>query len=349
MRNISPLRYRWPTSAKVFFFFLLIATLVIPIPYVFFKPGEPDDLAGKLLQISQAKTYPINGHLYITSILVSNPDTPVFGAETLFNWASGFNVVLPKEQIYPNQVDGDAIERGSRDEMSDSKIAAKAAALSLLGYKFEPIFYIKEFRDYSKAKGALQLGDRILSVDGLQIDKINQIRTGYSDRKIGEDIAIKVERIVGGEKKVISVRVELGPNEEIDGDSERPAIGVLVGTSVEFPVNVKFGLRGVGGPSAGLMFALGIVDRLTKEDLVKGRKIAGTGTITPDGQVGAIGGIEQKMLGASSKGATIFLAPKENCADIEHVPTGLKVIPVSSLTEAIAALLAPDDFKFPTC
>jgi len=88
---------------------------------------------------------------------------------------------------------------------------------------------------------------------------------------------------------------------------------------------------------------------MTPEDLLRGRSIAGTGTIAPDGKVGGIGGIEEKMIGAARKGATIFLAPRANCPDIKHVPKGLKVIPVSTLQEALTALRAPDDFRFPTC
>lgn len=348
MRSISPLRYRWPFLAKFFFFILLIITLALPIPYVFFKPGNPNDLAGRLLEVAGAKSYPINGHLYVTSILVSNPDAPVLGAETIYNWVTGENVVLPREQIYPEKLDDRVIQKDSRNEMSDSKVAATAAALSLLGYKFEPVFFIKQLRDYTKAE-ELQIGDQILKVDGKRINEIEEIRSAYGDRKIGDVIEIQVLRNVKGESQILNVRVELVANQELQGDPNRPAIGILVGTSAKFPVDVKFGIKGVGGPSAGLVFALGIIDKLTPEDLVRGRKIAGTGAITPDGKVEAIGGIEQKLIGASRKGATIFLAPRSNCEDINHVPEGLKVIPVSNLTEAVAALLAPDDFKFPTC
>ncbi|MEY3168209.1 MAG: hypothetical protein RLY44_189, partial [Actinomycetota bacterium] len=122
-----------------------------------------------------------------------------------------------------------------------------------------------------------------------------------------------------------------------------------VGTTAKFPVDIDFNIRGVGGPSAGLIFAVGVVEKMTPEDLLRGRKVAGTGSISPNGEVGAIGGIEEKMIGASRKGATIFLAPRDNCPDIKHIPKGLKVIPVSTLSEAIAALRAPDDFRFPTC
>ena len=120
-------------------------------------------------------------------------------------------------------------------------------------------------------------------------------------------------------------------------------------TSARFPIDVDFNLPGVGGQSAGLIFAVGIVEKLTEEDLVRGRKIAGTGTITASGKVGGIGGIEEKMVGASRIGATIFIAPRENCPDIEHVPKGLKVIPVSTLSEAIEALRAPDNFQHASC
>jgi PDZ domain-containing protein len=98
-----------------------------------------------------------------------------------------------------------------------------------------------------------------------------------------------------------------------------------------------------------MIFAIGIVEKMTPEDLLRGRKIAGTGAITADGKVQGIGGIEEKMIGAARKGATLFLAPRENCPDIKNVPDNLKVIPVSTLSEAIAALRAPDNFKFPTC
>jgi PDZ domain-containing protein len=123
----------------------------------------------------------------------------------------------------------------------------------------------------------------------------------------------------------------------------------LVGTSARFPVDVDFNISGVGGPSAGMIFAVGIIEKLTEEDLVRGRNIAGTGTMSASGKVGGIGGIEEKMIGASRIGATLFLAPRENCPDIKHVPDGLKVIPVSTLAEAIEVLRAPENFKYPRC
>lgn len=349
MRNISPLRYRWSFPAKFFFYLLTIATLLAPIPFVFFKPGVPDNVAGKIISIKDAKTYPINGKLFITSILVTNPDSPVFGAETLVNWAIGPHVVLPKESVYPPIQPAKKIERDSRNEMESSKVTATAAALRYLGYDFDEVYYVSDIRDYSDAIKKLKIGDVITEIDGKKINQIEEIRTSYANKSIGDPLLITVERKdKNGKVASVTTRVILVENLDIE-EKERPAIGILVGTSARFPIDVDFNLPGVGGPSAGLIFAVGIVEKLTEEDLVRGRKIAGTGTISASGKVGGIGGIEEKMVGASRIGATIFIAPRENCPDIEHVPNGLKVIPVSTLSEAIEALRAPDNFKHASC
>jgi len=349
VRNISPLRYRWSFPAKFFFYLLTIATLLAPIPFVFFKPGVPDNVAGKIISIKDAKTYPINGKLFITSILVTNPDSPVFGAETLVNWAIGPHVVLPKESVYPPIKPAQKIERDSRNEMESSKVTSTAAALRYLGYDFDEVYYVSDIRDYSDAVKKLKIGDVITEIDGKEINQIEEIRTSYAKKSIGDSLLITVERKdKNGKVTPVTTRVILVENLDIE-EKERPAIGILVGTSARFPIDVDFNLPGVGGPSAGLIFAVGIVEKLTEEDLVRGRKIAGTGTITASGKVGGIGGIEEKMVGASRIGATIFIAPRENCPDIEHVPKGLKVIPVSTLSEAIEALRAPDNFQHASC
>jgi PDZ domain-containing protein len=352
MRNISPLRYRWPFLAKFFFYLLTIATLLAPIPFVFFKPGVPDNVAGKLIEIKEVKTYPVNGKLYITSILVTNPDSPVFGAEALVNWATGPNVVLPRESVYPIVQPAKVINRNNRNEMESSKATATAAALRYLGYTFNEFYFVSDIREYSDAIKKLQVGDIITDIDGKKINEIEEIRTSYAEKKIGDNLRITIERRDKNENSsIITQTVTLVKNVEAAAKTGevKPAIGILVGTSAKFPVDVDFNISGVGGPSAGMIFAVGIIEKLNEEDLVRGRKIAGTGTVTASGKVGGIGGIEEKMIGASRIGATVFLAPRENCPDIKHVPQGLKVIPVSTLEEAIEVLRAPDNFKFPGC
>jgi len=142
MRNVSPLRYRWSFPVKFFFYLLTLATLLAPIPFIFFKPGVPDKVTGNLIQVNDFKTYPVNGDLYITSILVTNPDSPVFGAETIVNWAIGANVVLPRDAVYPPIKPAQVIQRDSRSEMETSKITATAAALRYLGYDFIELYLL---------------------------------------------------------------------------------------------------------------------------------------------------------------------------------------------------------------
>lgn len=352
MKSISPLRYRWPFATKLFFYLLTLATLLAPIPFVFFKPGVPDNVSGKIIEVNDVKTYPVNGKLYITSILVTNPDSPVFGAETIVNWALGPHVVLPRESVYPPIQPTKVINRDSRSEMRSSQATATAAALRYLGYGFEELYFISAIREYSDAADKLKAGDFIMEIDGKKIEDIEEIRTSYANKEIGDFLNITVDREdKNGEIERKNFKVQLVENQELNASTgeSKPAIGILVGTTARFPIDIDFNIAGVGGPSAGMIFAVGIIEKLTSEDLLRGRKIAGTGTITASGRVGGIGGIEEKMIGASRIGATIFLAPVENCPDMKNIPKGLKVIPVSTLEEAIAALRAPDNFKHATC
>ncbi|MEN9542660.1 MAG: hypothetical protein RLZZ291_619 [Actinomycetota bacterium] len=352
VKSISPLRYRWPFPAKLFFYLLTIATLLAPIPFVFFKPGVPDNVAAGIIELNDVKTYPVNGKLYITSILVTNPDSPVFGAETIVNWALGPHVVLPRDTVYPPIQPAKQINRDSRSEMRSSQATATAAALRYLGYEFQELYYVSDIRDYSNAKDQLEVGDFIMEIDGKKISEIEEIRTSYQDKQVGDSLLISVDREnKSGDIERKSFEVQLVENQELNASTgeRKPAIGILVGTTARFPIDVDFNISGVGGPSAGLIFAIGIIEKLTQEDLLRGRNVAGTGAITAAGRVGGIGGIEEKMIGASRIGATLFLAPTENCPDIRHIPKGLKVIPVSTLAEAVEALRAPENFKHPTC
>ena len=353
MRGLSPLRNRTPASRKIFFFLLSVFTLVAPIPFVFFMPGEPDDVSGKLIKISDAPTYPVNGKLYITSILVTNPDAPVFGAETIYNWMRGANVVLPREAVYPKNLTPQQVESESEGQMRSSQSTATAAALRYLGYTVAEIYFVNTIRSYSKASKKLEELDQIISIDGKVIKSIDQIRQSYADKKVGDFISVTIERDDSNGKKIQKTfSIELVANQEpnaMQSQRIKPAIGILVGTAGKFPVEIDFNIDDVGGPSAGLIFAVGIVEKMTEEDLLRGRKVAGTGTINADGTVGGIGGIEEKMIGAARKGVTLFIAPRENCPDIAHIPKGMKVVPVSNLEEAISALRAPESSKFPTC
>ena len=132
--------------------------------------------------------------------------------------------------------------------------------------------------------------------------------------------------------------------ESDDSGAKRAIVGISAGTDHTFPFDIDIKLADVGGPSAGLMFALGLYDKLTPGSLTGGKFVAGTGTIDDDGNVGPIGGIRQKLAGARADGATWFLAPADNCDEVvDHVPDGLDVVKVSTFDQARSAVEAIAD------
>jgi Lon-like protease len=178
----------------------------------------------------------------------------------------------------------------------------------------------------------LQPGDVITAVDGTAVDCHHSVVTMIRTRKPGAPVTLTIER--QNVTKSITLKTK-----DIGGE---PVVGVELGTpSYGFPFTIKINIGQIGGPSAGMMFALAIIDKLTSYNLTGGRFIAGTGEIDPTGAVEPIGGIQQKMAGARAAGATIFLTPASNCGDTTGaVPNGLRIVKVSTLTQAVQALEA---------
>jgi PDZ domain-containing protein len=179
------------------------------------------------------------------------------------------------------------------------------------------------------AKGILEVGDIIDAVDGVQVHGVQSLRDQLKKNGAGTPATIAIER--DGAKKEVTVTPEQTAGTII--------VGIGVQMDYEFPFTVTIQLDNVGGPSAGQMFALGIMDKLTPGSLNGGARVAGTGTIDNEGNVGPIGGIRQKMYGARSAGATVFLAPVSNCDEVTgHVPGGLHVYAVTTLDDAVKVL-----------
>jgi len=191
---------------------------------------------------------------------------------------------------------------------------------------------VSQALDGGPSEGVLLPGDVILAANGMSVETVSGLREMIADSGVVDPMTITVERDGG----VVDVQVLPRMSE---GSERVPMVGILVSGTYDFPLDVDIALENVGGPSAGLMFALGIVEKMTEEDLTEGQVIAGTGTIDAQGAIGPIGGIRHKMQGALQDGATWFLAPADNCPDlVGHVPDGLTVIPVATLDDAFVAL-----------
>jgi Lon-like protease len=221
------------------------------------------------------------------------------------------------------------VDPQNQQDFATSENSAQYAALQFLGYHKTHVV-VESVVAGQPAEGHLEAGDAITSVDGAAIGTSQDLTTQIRAKQAGTALTIGYTR--KGSATTTSITTSKAP----DGT---PRIGIQVGDEVDSPYTFTYGLSDVGGPSAGLMFALGIVDKLLPEDLTGGKIIAGTGTIDDSGKVGAIGGIAQKMRGAKRDGATVFLSPADNCAEAAaNALPGLELVKVSTLDDAVTAL-----------
>jgi PDZ domain-containing protein len=331
---------------------LLVALVaMLPVPYVVLGKGPALDTlsapGGKpLIQISGRTTYPTNGHLYLTTVSVlGGPGRPVsaFPLGTVLRaWLDPEQQVVPREAIFPPGQTAEQADEETRQEMTDSQTSATAAALGELGVPVQ-LSVGRIGRDAPSA-ATLKTGDVLVRVAGRAVTGYGPLREALGSVKPGTAVPVVVRR--GGKEQALSVTTTRS-------DDGRTILGIE--PKFTFPFDVKIQINDIGGPSAGTMFALGIIDKLTPGELTGGQFVAGTGEISPDGTVGPIGGIAEKMVGAHDVGARWFLAPADNCNEVVgHVPGGLRVVRISSLHDArlaVEAIGAGGDAasRLPTC
>lgn len=308
---------------------------LLPSPYVIEQPGpvyntlgsqEHDGAERPLIAVPDEQSYPTDGELNLLTVsVVGKPGRTPNWLEVLGSWFDRTKSVVPVEAIFPPGVSETDRDQRNQAAMVDSQQDAIAAALVELGYDFPREVTVTGSAEGTPAAGVLEEGDVIESVDGRPVHSIAELREAVQAHGTESPAALVVSR--GGAERA----VELTP---VDSDGTA-ILGIGVRMVYEFPFDVEIQLDDVGGPSAGMMFALGIVDTLTPGDLTGGESIAGTGTIDSAGVVGPIGGIRQKMWGALDAGSSWFLAPASNCNEVVgNVPDGLTVFSVETLDQA---------------
>jgi PDZ domain-containing protein len=331
---------------------LFITALVIPLPYVIVEPGEPQNILGKaekgsskrLIEIAGVKTFPTTGKLNLTSIYVSSPESKLFGFDVLSAWFDGERSVQPKEVYFPKGVSSKAVDQQNSLDMRQSQEHAKVSALQYLGYKTPEKMIISDITKESPNIKTLKNGDEIIKLDGIRVTSATSFKKLLAAIAMAKTSSDQMQLTVlrDGVEKVFTVRT-------YKVDQDQKVLGLMVESKYQYPFTINISLKDVGGPSAGLMFSLGIVEKLRAENLTRGRNISGTGTIDAFGNVGPIGGIEEKLIGAARAGSKLFLAPALNCDDIQHIPSGLQVVAVETLREAVAALKNKDLESLPAC
>ncbi len=313
--------------------------LLLPVPYARLSPGPATNTLGEangkpLIVITGAQTYPDTGKLDLTTVAISNPGHRMSLFEAMQGWLQSGVAIVPRNTIYPDDVSAEDIEARNVQEMALSQQHATAAALKELKIPLTAHTVVAALTEGTPAAGKLQIADRILKVDGTKVTSPMQVVELVRKHKVGEPVVFQVNR--KGQKVSETITTAANPD-----DASIPFVGITPDVSYVFPFQVTISLDDVGGPSAGLMFALGIVERLTAEDITGGRHVAGTGSIADDGTVGKIGGIQMKILGARKAGATVFMVPAENCREaMANPPEGITLVKVDTLATAVKALTA---------
>ena len=331
--------------------FGLLAAFYLPTGYVVEQPGPTFNVLGSpdgdaVIEIPDAPTYKTSGHLDLLTVsVVGNREHTANWSEVFSAWIDPAKSVIPVDEIFPANQTTKQAELESSAMMEISQQDAIAAALTKLGYKVPWFIYVSQVAKSSPASGKFIAADYVTAVNGVKVKDIDELR-GEVNKYDGKN-PLSISIIRDG----VPLKLLVDP---VKDESKAWRMGITVGYKYDFPVNVHLHLADVGGPSGGMMFALGIYDKLTPGELTGARFIAGTGTITADGVVGPIGGIRQKMFGAQNAGATYFLAPADNCNEVVgNIPNGLKVFKASTFTEAIKIVKtigeAKDLSSLPTC
>jgi Lon-like protease len=316
----------------------VLAAALLPVPYVILSPGPTLNTLGAqpggkdLIQVSGHRTYPTSGHLNLVTVSYQGgPADSLNLFAALQGWLSPHEAVVPQEELFGTNQTQQQVTRQDTQQMVGSQQLAEAAALCQLGVKFATVDTVDFVETGMPASRVLHKGDVITAVDGKPVTCKTPAGTLIKAHAPGSTVVLTVDR------NGVTRRFRLKT-----ADAKGTAVvGVGVFESYRFPFQVKISVGDIGGPSAGLMFALGIMDKLTPGGLTGGRFIAGTGEIAANGAVGPIGGIQQKMAGARAAGATIFLTPAGNCPDAAGaVPPGLRLIKVSTLAGAVRGLKA---------
>ncbi len=312
------------------------AVSLLPVPFVSFSPGPVENTLGTagrkpVVEVSGHDTYPTSGELDLTTVSVTSPTRKLTLPQAVRTWLDPHRDLLPRDVVYPPTKSADEVEQENTAEMTGSQDSAVAAALQEAKVPFKP--KVSAVSDGSPASGKLKIGDVVLSVDGVVPTEVPMVGELVRKHKVGETIKFVVRR--SGKEQTVSVTTKATP-----GDTNRPMVGITVGVDSAVKVTVNLG-RDIGGPSAGLAFALAIYDKLTPGELLAGKHVAGTGTIDATGTVGAIGGIQQKIAGARSSGATVFLVPAPNCsAAMDAGVKGIQLIRVGTIHDAVSGLQA---------
>lgn len=307
----------------------------LAVPYAAQGPGPTFNTLGDVdgtpvVDVEGTPTDETSGNLNMTTVSVR---TNMTLAQALGRWIGAGDTIVPIDQVLPPDLSEEEMEEANKQSFVASEAAATVAAMRFLGRPTSVV--VHDTVQDSAAAGNLEVGDVISAVDGEDIAQPSQVQDLVRAHAPGDTLRLGIER--GGEKKEVDVTLGASPE-----DAAVPQLGILMTSAPADGVTVTYNLNDIGGPSAGMMFSLAVIDKLSPGELNSGKFVAGTGTIAEDGSVGPIGGISHKIEASREAGAELFLAPADNCAEAARADAGgMTVASVATLDDAVRAM---DDF-----
>lgn len=329
-----PRRKRGGAEILVAVAVIIVSVLLLNIPYFALAPGPTEDV-GALIRVEGVDTEPVDGQLLLTTVSLRN----VKVGYAIRGWFDSAIAIVSRAAIIPSGESEKDAEVRTTQQMEESQVLAAAAALTYLGYDVQVSpagVRVREVALDAPAARVLRRGDVIVSADGHEVRSSEELVRQIKQHQVGDLLHLGVRR--GAGEVEVDVRTVASPE-----DPDDPIVGFVIETlpRVELPVAIDITSLGIGGPSAGLMFAVGIVDLIDPDNITGGRIVAGTGAIDLDGAVHAVGGIRQKVEAARRAGAEVFLIPFGELALACDVAGDLKVLGVQTLADAIDALRDP--------
>ncbi len=331
-------RQTWTAIVAAVLFVVSAGLLALsPTPYVAWTPGATYDVLGSnggspVIDVQGIETFPTTGELRLTTVSQTRADSNLSLIEALAAYVMPQRDVLPRWAVYGAGRTPQQVQEEEKQLMDGSQASAVVAALRAAGHPVRELPMVQSVRLSGPANGKLEPGDFVVSIDNVAVTTVEEVQTRVRDKGVGQKLVVGILR----DGQVMSTTIDtVGSN----NDGKVATLGVTWTTGFSYAGKVGYGVDpNIGGGSGGLVFAVAIYDKITPGDLLVGRKVAGTGTITSTGEVGAIGGIQEKIAGAEAKGASVFLVPAPNCADTVGVSTSVTLVKVRTLSGAIAAL-----------
>lgn len=350
----------WTAAVAALLFVTLAAVIaMIPVPFVAWSPGSTYDLLGTVevegdpapvdaIRIDGVATYPVHGEVRMATVSVTRPDSALTLPEALISYWMPSREVLPRDAVYRPGANAGELQDDSLRLMDDSQTTAVVAALRAADITVDVMPRVTRVFPAGPSHDQLMAGDLIVAVDNQPVERVSDVRRLVTAHKIGEAVKLDLIRDRQPLSKTITTRAS----------SATPPVSTL-GISLDddgfrFDPEVTFSLDpAIGGPSAGLPFAIAVYSMLTPADPLGGRVVAGTGTLDANGRVGQIGAVQEKIAAAVRDGATVFLLPSANCIDARAARDDLRLVPVDNLGDALSALEALQDpaqaGSVPTC